>query len=269
MSSEPNASRDRREHRGLRVGVGHVALDEEGLAPLGPDRGRRLLRGLLVAEVVDRDVGARLGEPDGDGRTDAPATPRDEGLLPAEVDGKGSDAARSARNGTLPVMRFPNSRRVRTLAWGLAALTSLAGIGCSSDPARRPARSLPETAPRVTGNDLPEAVMPGPTPSPSRSVYASPATASRASMPVPTTSPGTSPSSRPSAPAPAAPPTPSAVAVAPAAPAPPPVPAGPERSSDRGDRNLKPSPIGQLAPEEVPTLPGGPPTPPSAPVTNR
>ncbi len=144
-----------------------------------------------------------------------------------------------ARNGNLGGVRFPISlasppARVPALAATIALLA-----GCTT---ARPGRSrhTDESAPRVTA----------------------PADAVTGTPPAPTTS-----SVAPAAAAPPAAAPPPAIRSEPPVVRSVPTPAGPERTSDNGDRTLKPSPIGQLAPEEAPPPP--PPPPPRAPGTSR
>lgn len=212
-----------------------------------------------------------------------------------------SDAARSARNGTLRDMRLPNSRRA--LGAALAALwPGLFLAGCASAPSERTASaSSAQGAPRVNSNAIPTAGTPPGAPRPalgtsaSPGVYASPAALARSQVPPPAPSPaptaipapvlrstgGPAPVPAPVPAAPAAPPpaaAPAAASSMPPAPTGPlpgpstaatPVPSGPEHTSDDGDRNLKTSPIGQLAPEAVPVLPAPKPLPAPTPVTGR
>jgi len=217
-----------------------------------------------------------------------------------------SDAARSARNGTLRDMRLPNSRRA--LGATLAALwPGLFLAGCASAPsARTAAASSAAGAPRVNSNAIPTVGTPPGAPRPSLGttaapgVYASPAALARSQVPPPAPSPAPTaipvpvlrstggpapvsagPAGVPAGPAPAAPPpaaAPAAASSMPPAPTGPlpgpstvatPVPSGPEHTSDAGDRNLKTSPIGQLAPEAVPVLPAPKPLPAPTPVTGR
>ncbi len=148
------------------------------------------------------------------------------------------------------------------LAVALALLTSLSAVGgCKMSPAME-ARSQARQTTAASAPDTPASKAPlAPTAAPVPPVI--PATAPKPPVPPAAAAAAPRPMAAPpptAAPPPAPPPSPAVTVPTPrvvATPAPPPAATAPgaAKTADRGDRKLGPTPIGQVAPEEAPTVP--------------
>src|SRR3546814_19179414 len=77
-------SADLVEHRLDRISVGHVCLDQKGVAAGVLDRLQRFLGGFAAAVIVDRDADAGAGECDRDRSADVASAAGDERGFPLE-----------------------------------------------------------------------------------------------------------------------------------------------------------------------------------------